>query len=257
MKLKSLYLPALLFGMIYLPGCSSSGSESSLKDELEKVTQAKGGKAGGNTCLLKYAEKLDELLTAEIAGETMNSDAADAEFDYSQLLSNPVHHSVRYAWKGSRTRMLKIGANEVEVPVKDQVTLHGIASVTPDEFRRSRRNVTDEELAEMNRRIEEALSGKTENEAVKKQLEKLEKLGVDKSTVAGAGSAIGGMAGKVAQSYSEVPGLGDAAAWNSHEQRLYVLDDGVEFSVSVDLGDINVNKEKSVTLAKKILDICD
>jgi len=256
MKVRYLLLSTLLSGVIILQGCSSSGSENSLND-LENATASKG-KSGGNKCLLDYAEKLDELLTRELAGETVQYTPEDAEKDYSKVLSNPLYHSVRYSWKSDRTKSMSFGAHEVMVPVRDEVALYGINPVTYDEFKQRRRNVTDEELAEMNKRISETLSGQTENEAVKKQLEKLEKMGVDQSTVQGMSSSVTGMAGKVAQSYSEVSGLGDAAAWNSYEQRLYVLDRGVEFAVAVSAGeDENVNKEKSVALAKKILNICD
>lgn len=256
MNFRSIYLAAFVSASICLGNCSSSTSESNLKDELEKVAGSGDTKAGGNSCLLSYVEKLDQLLTADLAGEASGYKSEEAKVDYSKVLKNPSTHQVRYAWKGDRKKTMNIAGMDRQIPVDDEVILFGIKAVSREDFKRNRRNATDEEVAAMNAQIEKALSGKSDNEAVNKQLEKLEKMGVDKKSVASTGSAIGGLAARVAQSYSEVAGLGDAAAWNSYEQKLYVLQDGVEFSVSVNIGDENTNQEKSIGLARKILQIC-
>lgn len=241
----------------FLYSCSSSGSESSLKDELAGAsgkTEAK--KTGSNKCLLGYADKLDELFTKPEAVEVSGLDGEKADFKYTKIMTDPFYHYAMFSWDGSRVKKIKVGNMEIDAPVSDQITLYGIRAMSEEEFKRNRRNVTDEELAQMNQQIEKALSGDTENKAIKERLDKLEKMGVDKKTVVGTGSAIGGMAGRVAQAYKEVPGLGDVAAWNTVEKRLYVLSGGVEFSVAVDLGDESTDQTKAVTLAKKILAKC-
>ncbi len=244
---------ALLLSTICLLGCNSSTSDSTIKDALSDAA----GKKTANSCLLDYTEKLDALLTPEIAAATAGRDTAGTTYKYSKVLKNPVYHSVGYSWETDRTVEKNVVGFTIQVPVSDEVTLYGIQAVSLAAFKESRRNRTDEELEMAAKAMENALSGQTDNPEIKKRLKQLEEMGVDPETVVGTGKSLSGIAGEISQAYTFIPGLADAASWNAIEQRLYVNHQGAEFSVSVILGnDKEANKQKTIRLAHRLLDSC-
>jgi hypothetical protein len=143
------------------------------------------------------------------------------------------------------------------VPVKNQIELHGLKEGTLKSFKMAHRAPTAEELRQRDRAVNDAFDGKLGNKEINEKLEKLDKMKVDKATQKGVAQNLGNTFAKVAMAYEDVSGLGDAASWNSFERRLYVLDKGVEMSVSVDLSDDNeINKKRAIAILKKLLALC-
>ena len=147
---------------------------------------------------------------------------------------------------------------DMVLPVKNQIEVHGIKGNTIAAFKTSHRVPTAEELKKRDKAVSDALDGKSGSNEVNDKVEKLDKMNVDKSTQKGVAQNMGNVFAKVAMAYEDVAGLGDAASWNSFERRLYVIDNGVEIAVSVDLSyDESVNKEKAIAILKNLLKVCD
>lgn len=241
---------------------SCGGEKKEGKDAeslLQSVTENVDPNAkGGNTCLLAYSDKLDELLTLEMASELSGLPADAAEKDYSRVMKNPEYHSCGYGWKGKRVKKIEISKRHtIDAPIKDMVKIEGLKPVSLEYFKKSRTAPTDKDLADMDKTIDNALDKETGNKKLEDAKDKLDELGVSKETQKNVAGQMGGMFKEIAKAYSDVSGLGDAAAWNSIEKRLYVLDDGVELSVSVDLSDdAEADKGKAIELARKLLAKC-
>jgi len=61
----------------------------------------------------------------------------------------------------------------------------------------------------------------------------------------------------VSKSYTDVEGLGDAAAWNSYANTLNVLQNGVQFELYVLVSnDGEENKKTAIAVAEKVLEVC-
>lgn len=241
--------------------CGGSTSENAKGESLATVVKAEQvdpDARGENKCLLSYSEKLDQLLTPELAAGFAELAVSSGKVKYSRVMKNPAYHSVKYLWESDRKRNMKDIGIDMEVPVKNQIELHGVKESTLKNFRMSHRVPTAEELKQRDKAINDAIDGKSGNRDINEKLEKLDKMKVEKSTQKGATQNLGNTFAKVAMAYEDISGLGDAASWNSFERRLYVIDSGVEISVSVDLSyDEAVNKEKAIVILKKLLAVCD
>lgn len=243
---------------------SCGGKESSEKGETETASLDNIAKTsdpdakGGNTCLLDYSEKLDQLFPVQLAADFTKLPAAEAKADYSKVMKNPSYHSIKYAWKSDRKRSLKELGIDMEVAVDNKLELHGIRAMSLNGFKMSYRVPTEKELKESERALDAAFEGKSGNKDINEKLKKLDEMKVDKKTQKSAAADIGDALAKVTKAYRDVSGIGEAASWNSVEKRLYVLDNGVEISLSVDLSDEDVvNREKAIALMRQVLAKCD
>ena len=80
---------------------------------------------------------------------------------------------------------------------------------------------------------------------------------VDKQTQKSTASALSSVFAQAAKSYVDVTGIGQAASWNSFENRLYIFEKGIELSVTVDLSsDSQFNRKKAIELGKSLLAAC-
>jgi hypothetical protein len=211
-----------------------------------------------NTCLLGFADKLDKLLTIELAAEAAQLPASEAKVNYFTALKNPTSHSVKYIWKSDRTRSMEDFGMTGKVPVSDVIELHGIGKKSLSEFKRSRRPPTEEELKQMDKAFDDALDKKSGNKKIDEKVNQLDEIKFDKSTQKSVTGKMGGMFAKIGAAYRDVGGLGDAASWNAIEHRLYVLDKGVEISLTVELtSEESVNQEKAIALVKALLLKCN
>lgn len=243
--MKVLVLLAILYATSLLIVCFGSEGNST------KSGDAPGEAAG---CLLPYREKLDRLLTLDKASETAGRPKQQAVSKYNRVMKNASYHSMQYVWKTGRQKKMKVMGKIMTVPANDIVELHGLKEVTADYFNQSRRPPTQQQLAASQKEIDNAIEGKSSNPEANEKLRKLDEMKVGTQTQRATSGALNTAFAEAAKSYSEVTGLGQAAAWNSFENRLYILDDGVELVLTVDISnDSNVNREKAITLAKVLL----
>lgn len=251
----------IILGALFVISCGGNATDKpkgGTVSESKESENANPDVKGGNTCLLGYADKLDQLLTLEAAASFTELPASAAKVSYSKVMKNSAHHDIKYSWVGDRKRNMKDMGIDMVLPVKNQIELHGIKGNTIAAFKTSHRVPTAEDLEKRDKALNDALDGKSGNKEINEKVETLDKMNIDKSTQKGVAQTMGNVFTKVAMAYEDVTGLGDAASWNSFERRLYVIDNGVEFSISVDLSnDEAVNKEKALAMMKKLLTICD
>ena len=255
MRLTSVIVVMTLISFCQL-SCGGGTSDKTEKASLAEIP-ADPKAEGGNTCLLGYADKLDQLLTLKMAADFAMLPAESAKVKYFNAMKNTDNHDVKYLWKSDRKRSMKDVGVDMVVPVSNLVQLNGIKKRSFESFKLTHRAPTDAELKQADKAMEDAFDKKSGNKKVNEQVEKLEEMKVDKGTQKSVAKSMGGAFAKVAQSYREVRGLGEAASWNAVERRLYVLDNGVEISVSVDLSDDDaVNEQKAIVLMKQLLSKC-
>jgi hypothetical protein len=215
-----------------------------------------------NTCLMAYADKYDELFTLDDAVKITGFTKADVETEYSKIMKNNTYHDISYKWESTRIKMVKVANMEVKVPMKNLIEVSGIEAKTAEAFKRDFSLKTDAEITEMNKNmnkaVDDAYEGKSESETANKAMAKVKEMGQIKEDVkAITGNMQDNAFSKVLKAYQPVENLADAASWNTFEQRLYVLKNGVKFQVTADLSDdTNFNKGKAIEAAKLILAKC-
>jgi len=109
-------------------GQQKQRTQSELTEAIESADKASGTKS-----LDKYTGKLNELLTRELAAKITGYYADEAIENYSKNIS-PKYHSIFYKWDLGRTRILKVGAMDLEVPVMELVQLDGLALTSKQDF---------------------------------------------------------------------------------------------------------------------------
>lgn len=255
---KSIFSNTLFIaGLCMMASCGGGSKKSDLTSATEQRTLDPEAK-GGNTCLLGYMEKLDALLTDPIVSEFTGVSVATMKKDYYKVMKNPEWHSLQFSWESDRKQKVKVANMTIEVPDKNVIELHGIKPMSKKYFLMSYRVPTEEQLKHVDKAMDDAFSKKTDNKEINEAVDNLDKMGIDQKTQKSIGNEISGITKQVAQAYSEVRGMGDAASWNSFENRLYVLDNGVALAVTVKLSDdTNDNKARALELAKKLLSACD
>ena len=192
-------------------------------------------------CLLDHAANstLDQLLTTQTAVEVSGREN-EPEKDY--YTRGPVgYQTVRYTWKGDRTREMTIGTTTMTINVDDEVGLGTVGTFNPEYFDNAYHTPTEEEKQAMKKHMAEALDT-TEVAAT----EAHKKAGSDL-----AGSLIDGM------KFQSVVGVGDKAAWDINGSRLVVLTGDVTFYVLVNMEmDWRSNMKRAIPLARQLLESC-
>ncbi len=209
--------------------------------------------SGGNKCLLGYGNRFDELLTeADVLAATGFS-ADVMEVDYSRVIVDPGFHTLSYRFDNKRIQTIA-GYTQ---PYKDHVNLQRIRSISLTQFKNSYRAMTDEEDKVVKNIIDDVTEGNVSSADAKEAKDQLDASGIDKETTKDIMGSLADMFKEVAKGYRNVEGLGDAAVWNLATNELTVLDNGVQFELSVDAkGDPKENQAIAIALAKRILDKC-
>lgn len=235
------------------PGASPSAATSGDKGDnkgaapAQKAPSAGAGKA---ECLLSYEGKFDELLPLALAAEAIKQPADKAKKEYTPA-SRPLKRErlgtqeadifaisqLSYTWDSPRMEEIPFGpAKGMKIPASDVVALSNMAIMNATYFANSYRAMTEAETAALKEKTKEKLSDPAQKKTA---------------------DALGGMLQEVTNAYSEVAGLGDAARWNSVEDSLYVLVDGVKLQLRVVLSnDDQQNRDAAIALFPKLLAKC-
>ena len=262
MNTRRMTIPALAFTL--LCGACGQGADNGNTQKIggidvsEAISKAEGRReadpaaSGGNTCLLGYQEKYDQLLTKTLVLEATGFDESKLEVKYAKVMK-PEHHSVNYTFDNQRVRE----KNGYKLPFKDNVQLGGIKAMSLAQFRDSYRAVTKEEDEALDRVLEDMEEGKVSEPEAKQAMENLKKAGVNKEASKKATGTLRDAFKKVAEGYRAVEGIGDAAVWNVETNELIVLDNGVKFELQVDVKDsMEGNRDAAIALAGKMLSVC-
>jgi murein L,D-transpeptidase YcbB/YkuD len=229
-------LIALLSIFLFAFTCSSDKKENTndLESEVTKSLDEAGFKAED------FKEKLDELLTLEIASQVSSLPSGEAKKKTSSL-------AVSYEWKSDRTRSIEIvKGNPMKVPVSNSIELSWVKNTTLEQFKHDYHNPTSEEL-------------KKADEAMGKKMEELEANGkaTNEQTSAASGIAKNAMSNF---SVEEVPNIGDYSVFvntsmmGAKMRDLKVFYRGLSFTISADLSDnLSENDKKAIETAKLII----
>lgn len=259
MKLSTAIVSLFFIALSMLSCGGASGDEGQQAMAYNKKANSTAPDAKGeNTCLLGFADKLDKLLTMELAAKAAQLPASEAKVKYFTAMKNTANHNIKYIWKSDRTRNMEDFGMTGKAPANNNIELHGIGEKSLAEFKRTRKPPTEEQLKQMDKAIDNAFDKKSGNQKIDEKVDQLDEMKVDKSTQKSVAGQMGGVFAKIGAAYRDIEGLGDAASWNTVENRLYVLDKGVEISLTVELSsDESANKEKAIALVKELLTKCD
>lgn len=252
-------LTVLTLTLLFVVSC---GNNSRKKDKLKinNTTNAVSTKSKSKgKCLIKYREKLDEIITDSQVFEATGKSNTDLDKEYNKVLKNPDYHSLTYSWKTETGRKQKVGG--MEFAAYDHLTIAPPEKMELGAFKRGFYPKSEEALKRMeesiNKEYEKALEGKSKSNEANKQGKKLSEMGVDKNTAKSTGNAFVKMAIEIAKNTTIVEGLGDAATWNTKNKKLNVNVGGVSFAVIVDFGSNDKSLKIAKTLAQNIIDNCD
>ena len=254
--MKTITIATLLLGMSAFVACRPSNSSSGDTTAVRKDIDPKA--KGGNTCLLAYAEKYDELLTKDMAAEAAGFPEDRAIVNNTKTgLDTKEYDRVQYEWDNGREKLVK----QINMKTKafDYIQLTGIRAMSLSEFQLSYRVVTDKDVERIETAIDDAFGGNAagESEAMRKAQEKLDELGVSREQQKEMMKGFASSAQKMTEAFSAVEQLGDAAVWNANENRMYVFTDGVKFEIVAEVGeDGATNKAVAMDVARRILERC-
>lgn len=245
--MKSLLL-SIVSSLLLLAGCSESNNKTKPDHDInidDAIKQAEARRAadpsasGGNTCLLAYQQKYDALLPEEWVIRETGFDKQNMTTKYTKVMK-PEHHSFTYKFTNKRRGKLRGLDREMELP--DIVSVHSIKAMSPDQFTKSYRPVSDQEMQAAKDAAKDLTAGKTDEQ---------------KETIRKGSNTLLNTFKDISQGYEAVEGLGDNAAWNKVTYDLAVLQNGVKFEIKVDVSnDVEKNKAVAIQLAKALLTKC-
>lgn len=239
-----------------ISSCGGSNSSTAATDTAQPQIDPKA--KGGNTCLLAYAEKYDELLTKEVAADATGFPADRAIVGNRKAgWETKEYDHVQYEWDNGREKLVKQINRTAKA--RDFIQLTGIRAISLAEFQVSYRAVTDKDMEQMEA-MDDAFVGKSdsENEAIRKAQKKLDDLGISREQQKEMVKGFASSAQKMTEAYSPVEQLGDAAVWNSKENRLYIFTGGVKLEIVAEVGENEAaNKAVAIGAAKRILERCN
>ena len=91
----------------------------------------------------QYKDKLDELLTLDIASRNMAQHRENVIIEYSKALKDPVTHSITYGWDNGRVRVIEnpAGGGNLEMQALDFVSLSWLKLTNLNEFKRNNQSL--------------------------------------------------------------------------------------------------------------------
>lgn len=211
-----------------------------------------------SNCLLDYATRYDQLLTVNEAASIIGRVSSEADIKYNKVMRNTQYHEVVYSWQTDRTILVQ----GVVIPDHDRVSISGIGKKSREDFKRDYSRRTEEEIAALNEQINQQLDKefdkKSSSEKIEASKKRMNEMGISNETGKTTAKNIGGTLSSSLIAYEEVHDLGDAAAWNTKDKNLYVLNKDVQFCVGINMGDDDAtNKKAAINAAKIIINKCN
>ncbi len=209
--------------------------------------------SGGNTCLLSYANRFNELLTEAEVLEATGFSKDNLEIDYSKVIADAAFHRLNYQFDNQRERTIA----GYTMPFKDNIQLQRIKAISLTQFNNAYRAITEEEDKIVKDVIKDIAEGNASGSDAKDAQKQLDASGVDKKTAKDVMGTMADTFKEISKGYRNVEGLGDAAVWNAVTKELVVLDNGVQFEIQVDAkSGTDEDKNIAIALAKRILKKC-
>lgn len=211
---------------------------NSLETEAVESFEAAGLKAED------FKEKIDELLTLELAAQVSNLPATEAEKEYTKLSS---YEKLSYEWQSNRTKKVSINGQSLNVPANSTIELSWVKNTTLAQFKHDYHNPTSEEVKNAKAAMDKKANGlAAEGNISKEQMDKAN------NDAKGSFSNF-----KV----EEVPNLGDYAVFvnsgimGTTSRDLKVFYKGLSFTLGINLSDdSSFNDQKAIQTAKMIIE---
>ncbi len=250
--------------LLLLSACSSNKDGNNIQGNInmeqaisnaEKRSGADPNTSGGNTCLLDYASRYDQLLTTEMVLLATGFSDATMKTKYQKLMKNNAYHEVTYSFKNGRQGSITGLKGIYTIP--DVIALSSIKAMSLQQFNDSYRALTDEEEEAVEEAKKEVLSGKSGDKDADKALDKLKREGLSEEQTRKTTNVLTNAFKEVAKAWQVLEGLGQAARWNTRTQELVILQNGVQFALRIDISNDSArNKSVAMGLAKEILAKC-
>lgn len=237
--------PFLLFvSLPFIISCGGNAESTSTNTEAAQAAALpETGTSGNGDCILSYQRKLDELLPLDVIKKHYTGEMPDAKMKYNK--SEPERSASTdkylYSWKSDRIRTMKMGNSTIDIPLQYEVGVMWVGSdlfmmdddATPlKNFKAFYRNPTQEELDKALNVAEQRM--KNDPQYSKEQVE----------------TATGMVKGITAKNnFEDVPGIGDAAAFDKSDNHLMVLVGTTTFEI---IADVSKDKDTNLDLAKKL-----
>lgn len=222
--------------------------------EAEARRGADPAASGGNTCLLAYQEKYDQLIGEQEVLDVTGFRADVMETKYNKVMK-PEYHSFDMKFKNKRKG--KVRGLDIVMELPDVVSVGAIKSMSLNQFKDSYRVVSDEEMQAARDALNDMADGKSSDPEAAAALDAAEKQNVSKETVKKVGGGVLDVIKEVGKANTVVEGVGDAAVWNTVSNELYVLQNGVKFQVRAEVSeDTGKNKAIAMEIARRILKKC-
>ena len=177
-----------------------------------------------------WSDRLDELLTLELAAEAAGLPAAAAEKDYIEGLPQ-----IAYAWPSDRKQTYA----GMQLARKNRVSLANIETgLTPESFRSRFRAASGTGPAPSDREAGRPAAQPAPDDPQAMAV-------IDPATAPGT-----------VPPRQELAGVGDVAVWEAseHEHVLYVLFNGSSLRITVDISDDpEANRDAAVALAQRLI----
>lgn len=238
--------------------CTSESKSTESGDEAstETIKNVDQDASGGNTCLLAYQEKYDQLieeadvlLVTGFSREVMTAKS-------NVVLKNPAHHSFEYRFKNGRIG--KVIGLDLETELPDKVIVSSITPMSLKSFKDSYRVITEDEIAKAKDALDDIADGKSNNPDAQAAVQKAKEHNVSSESLKKVGGGIMNVMKEVSKANTDVSGLGDAAVWNTVTNDLYLLQNGVKVEITANVSnDTERNRAVAIELAEKILAKCD
>jgi hypothetical protein len=242
--MKKLVLKLALCALII--SCNSKNNSKANTDGL--VKEAEKSMKELTVSAEKYANKLDELLTLEMAAEAAGLPAAKAKKKPDTEIEKKYNKfSISYSWdNNAKVRTIEVMKQKITTPINDEVELSWVKNISLDAFKKENKAPDAAQKAEATKAMDEKVTELTKENNID---EKSKKTATE-------------MAVKAMENYSaeEVAGVGDYALFANNKiagvpiRELKVFYSGIAFTLRVDVSnDSKVNDEKAIALAKKII----
>jgi hypothetical protein len=237
---KSFFLPLTL--TLCLSSCGGDKASSN---------QNASGDPVKKSCLNAYTSKLADLLTRDRVDALFGTKDLELKQDLSESRST---NSISWSWGSDRTRKIQVGANAMEFPHDNQVSISNMQNLSQQEYgpkngkdyvEANYRSISKEEMAAAQQRMQEQIQSRVEKGELTAEQAKL------------AGGLGGDIMGKE-RIVETIEDLGDAARWTASDNTLAVGHGDLYFTLFVDISDDKTqNRNQAIALAQSILKECD
>ena len=255
---------ALIFFFLFFLSCEKDKNQTVKSGEIDLESAIENAESrrnldpnssGGNTCLLDFQNKYDQLVSEKDVLSATGFSNESMKTKYQKVMKSPEYHEFLFKFNNKRIGKVRGLSREMEIP--DVVTVRGIKAMSLTDFENNYRAITDEEMDLANQAVDDVLEGNSGEAEAEAALKNVEEQNISEEQVKEVSGKMMDAFKEVSEGYRKVMNLGDAARWNLVTNELVVLQNGVKFELMIDVSnDPKVNQKLAFDLAQIILNQC-